>query len=80
MAFEKEIFGEEKRQFGEALTQDWKIAELEAQGEKQFIEQQINEYWDPIIEAAPPSERENLATQTQSDTYNVIVLGEDISD
>ena len=32
MAFEKEKFGEEKSQFGQALTQDWKIAELEAQG------------------------------------------------
>ena len=56
------------------------LGELEAKGEKEFIVEQINNYWDPLIEAAPPSERENLAKQKQSDTYNVIVLGEDISD
>ena len=60
MAFEKEKFGEEKRQFGMELEQDWKIAELEAQGEKQFIEQQINEYWDPIIEAELDPEKKKL--------------------
>ena len=56
------------------------LGELEAKGEKEFIVDQINKYWDPIIAAAPPSERENLVKQKQSDTYNVIVLGEDISD
>ena len=81
MALEKEKFGEEKRQFGMALEQDWKIAELEAQGEKQFIEQQINEYWDPIIEAElDPEKKKLLENEKQADKYNVIVMGADISD
>ena len=81
MAFEKEKFGEEKRQFGLELEQDWKIAELEAQGEKQFIEKQIDAYWDPLIEAETDAlEKEELINQKKADKYNVIVLGEDISD
>ena len=81
MAFEKEKFGEEKRQFGLELEQDWKIAEMEAQGEKQFIEQQINEYWDPIIEAElDPEKKKLLENEKQADKYNVIVMGADISD
>ena len=48
MAFEREKFKEEKRQFGEALKQDRYLGELEAQGEKQFIEDQIDAYWNPL--------------------------------
>ena len=81
MAFEKEKFGEEKKQFGMALEQDWKIAEMEAQGEKQFIEEQINNYWDPIIEAELDEEKKKLLeNEKAADKYNVIVLGADISD
>jgi len=81
MAFEKEKFAEDKRQFGLELEQDWKVAELEAQGEKQFIEKQIDAYWDPLIEAATDAlEKEELINQKKADKYNVIVLGEDISD
>ena len=80
-AFEKEKFGEEKKQFGMELEQDWKIAELEGQGEKQFIEQQINEYWDPLIEAELDVEKKKLLeNEKAADKYNVIVLGADISD
>ena len=81
MDLEKEKFGEEKRQFGMALEQDWKIAELEAQGEKQFIEEQINNYWDPLIEAELNEEKKKLLeNEKAADKYNVIVLGADISD
>ena len=81
MAFEKEKFGEEKRQFGLELEQDWKIAELEAQGEKQFIEEQINNYWDPLIEAEPDADKKKLLeNEKRADKYNVIVMGADISD
>ena len=81
IAFEKEKFGEEKRQFGMALEQDWKIAELEAQGEKQFIEEQIDDYWDPLIEAEKDVEKKKiLENEKAADKYNVIVMGADISD
>jgi hypothetical protein len=81
MALEKEKFGEEKRQFGLELEQDWKIAELEAQGEKQFIEEQINNYWDPLIEAELDLEKKKiLENEKAADKYNVIVMGADISD
>ena len=81
MAFEKEKFGEEKRQFGLGLEQDWKIAELEAQGEKQFIATQIDAYWDPLIEAEVDAEKKKiLQNEKAADKYNVIVMGADISD
>jgi len=80
-AFEKEKFGEEKRQFGLEMEQEWKIAELEAQGEKQFIAEQIDEYWGPIIEAETDVEKKKiLENQKAADKYNVIVMGADISD
>ena len=81
MDFEREKFKEDKRQFGLELEQDWKVAELEAQGEKQFIADQIDQYWDPLIEAETDAlEKETLKNQKKADKYNVIVLGEDISD
>ena len=80
-AFEKEKFAEDKRQFGLELEQDWKVAELEAQGEKQFIEEQINNYWDPKIEAELDEEKKKiLENEKAADKYNVIVMGADISD
>ena len=51
MDFQREQFKEEKSQFKQELEQDRYLGELEAQGEKQFIEEQINAYWDPQIEA-----------------------------
>jgi len=81
MAFEKEKFEEDKKQFGLGLEQDWKIAELEAQGEKQFIEEQINNYWDPLIEAELDLDKKKiLENEKAADKYNVIVMGADISD
>ena len=74
-------FDEEMGLKRDVLEQDWKIAELEAQGEKQFIEQQINEYWDPLIEAELDAEKKKLLeNEKAADKYNVIVLGSDISD
>ena len=80
-AFEKEKFKEEKRQFGLEMEQDWKIAELEAQGEKQFLEKQIDNYWDPIIAAeTDPAKKEQLQKEKASEKYKIIVQGFDISD
>ena len=63
------------------MAQELKIAELKAKGEKEFIVEQINSYWDPIILAeSDPKKKKTLEDQKRSDTYNVIVLGEDISD
>ena len=81
MAFEKEKFAEEKKQFGLGLEQDWKIAEMEAQGENQFIEEQINNYWDPLIEAELDLDKKKiLENEKAADKYNVIIMGADISD
>ena len=57
------------------------LGELEAKGEKEFIVEQINLYWAPLITAEPDAKKKKiLEDQKRSDTYNVIVLGEDISD
>lgn len=63
------------------MAQELKIAELKAKGEKEFIVEQINDYWDPLILAEPDAtKKKKLQDEKRSDTYNVIVLGEDISD
>ena len=63
------------------MAQELKIAELKAKGEKEFIVEQINSYWNPLILAeSDPKKKKDLEDQKRSDTYNVIVLGEDISD
>ena len=81
MDFQREQFDEEKSQFKQELEQDRYLGELEAQGEKQFIEQQINAYWDPQIEAELDEEKKKLLeNEKAADKYNVIVLGSDISD
>jgi len=65
----------------EQMAQDLEIAKLKAKGEKEFIVEQINSYWDPLITAEPDAKKKkDLEDQKRSDTYNVIVLGEDISD
>ena len=65
----------------EQMAQDLAIAKLKAKGEKEFIVDQINAYWDPIILAESDAKKKKiLEDQKRSDTYNVIVLGEDISD
>ena len=80
MAFgEKKLAYEEERDIADRALQKH-LGELEAKGEKEFILERINAYWDPKIAEAPSSEREQLTKQKESDTYNVIVLGEDISD
>ena len=79
--FIRERFEEEKKQFRQKLEQDKYLGELEAQGEKQFIEEQINNYWDPIIAAEKdPTKKKALEDEKAADKYNVIVLGADISD
>ena len=79
--FTREQFEEEKKQFGQKLEQDRYLGELAAQGEKQFIEEQINNYWDPLIEAeTDPDKKELLLQEKAADKYNVIVMGADISD
>ena len=79
--FEKEKFEEQKKQFGQELEQERYLGELDAKGEKEFIVEQINSYWDPMIEAETDlTKKKELEDQKRSDTYNVIVLGEDISD
>ena len=79
--FMREKFEEEKKQFRQELEQERYLGELEAQGEKQFIEEQINNYWDPLIEAETDSAKKKaLQDQKAADKYNVIVMGADISD
>ena len=57
------------------------LGELEARGEKEFIVEQIGGYWDPLIEAeTDPIKKKELEENKRADIYNVIVLGEDISD
>jgi len=66
---------------GEEKAQAWKIAQLKSKGEKEFIVEQINSYWDPLILAETDTKKKKiLEDEKRSDTYNVIVLGEDISD
>ena len=80
-AFEKEKFAEQKKQFGQELEQEKYLGELEARGEKEFIVEQIGGYWDPLIEnETDPIEQKKLEENKRADIYNVIVLGEDISD
>ena len=79
--FIRERFAEEKKQFRQKLEQDKYLGELEAQGEKQFIDEQINNYWDPFIAAEKdPTKKKALEDEKAADKYNVIVLGADISD
>jgi len=78
---QEEVMTEEKRQFDAKLKQERYLGELDAKGEKEFIVDQINSYWDPMIEAETDAiKKKDLEDQKRSDTYNVIVLGEDISD
>jgi len=80
-AFEKEKFGEEKRQFGLEMEQEKYLGELAAQGEKQFLETQIDNYWDPIIEAETDlTKKKQLEQEKASEKYKIIVEGFDVSD
>ena len=79
--FLREQYEEQKKQFSQKMEQDRYLGELEAQGEKQFIDEQINTYWDPIIAAeTDPTKKKALEDEKAADKYNVIVLGADISD
>ena len=80
-AFEKEKFEEEKRQFGLEMEQEKYLGELAAEGEKQFLEKQIDNYWDPIIAAeTDPAKKEQLQKEKASEKYKIIVEGFDVSD
>ena len=60
---------------------EYDIGKLKAKGEKEFIVEQINSYWEPLIEAeTDPDKKDALEKEKRADTYNVIVLGEDVSD
>jgi len=60
---------------------EFDIGKLKAKGEKEFIVEQINSYWEPLIEAeTDPDKKDALEKEKRADTYNVIVLGEDVSD
>ena len=80
MDWEREKFDEQKRQFDKELEQERYLGELEAQGERQFMEKQIDNYWDPLIAAAPPGEREKLQKEKAAEKYKIIVQGFDVSD
>jgi len=81
MDFQREQFEEEKSQFKLGLEQDRYLGELEAQGEKQFIEDQIDAYWNPLIEAELDEDKKKLLeNEKRADKYNIIVQGADISD
>ena len=68
-------------QFGKKLEQDRYLGELSAQGEKQFLETQIDNYWDPKIEAeTDPIKKEQLEKDKASEKYKIIVEGFDVSD
>ena len=80
-AFEKEKFEEEKRQFGLEMEQDRYLGELAAQGERQFMEKQIDNYWDPIIAAeTDPIKKKQLEKEKAAEKYKIIVQGFDVSD
>ena len=60
---------------------EFDIGKMKAKGEKEFIVEQINSYWQPLIDAEnDPDKKADLERQKRADTYNVIVLGEDVSD
>jgi hypothetical protein len=68
-------------QFGQKLEQDRYLGELAAQGEKQFLETQIDNYWDPIIEAETnPTKKKQLEKEKAGEKYKIIVQGFDVSD
>ena len=80
MDFERDRFAYEKERDVADRELTKHLGELEAKGEKEFIEEQIDAYWDAQIAAAPPTEHAGLEENRRKDKYNVIVLGEDISD
>jgi len=80
MDFERDRFAYEKERDVADRELQKHLGELEAKGEKEFIEEQIDAYWDAQIAAAPPSEHAGIEDKRRRDKYNVIVLGEDISD
>ena len=81
MDFKREQFEEEKRQFGLEMEQEKYLGELAAEGEKQFLEKQIDNYWDPIIEAeTDPTKKKQLQKEKAAEKYKIIVQGFDVSD
>ena len=78
--FEKEKFAYEKERDIDDRNLQKYLGELEAKGEKEFIEEQIDAYWDSELAVVPPAERGKIEEKRRRDKYNVIVLGEDISD
>ena len=74
-------FDEEMGLKRDELKQDWKIAELENRGEKQFMEERLHKYWDPIIEAeTDPVKKAKLKQVRDLEIHEIVDLGYDISD
>ena len=80
MDFERDRFDYEQERDKADRDLQKHLGELEAKGEKEFIEEQIDAYWDSQVAAAPPSEHAGIEEKRRKDKYNVIVLGADISD
>ena len=81
MDWKEKEFEEGKRRFGLEMEQEKYLGELAAQGEKQFLEKQIDNYWDPIIEAeTDPAKKEQLKKDKDAEKHKIIVLGFDVSD
>ena len=79
--FTREKFDEQKKQFREELEQDRYLGELAAKGKDEFKLEQLNNYWDPLIEAETNLEKkEKLKKDKAEEIHNVVGLGFDVSD
>jgi hypothetical protein len=79
--FIREKFEEEKKQFRQQLEQDRYLGELAAKGKDEFKLEQLNNYWDPLIEAETNLEKkEKLKKDKAEEIHNVVGLGFDVSD
>jgi len=80
MAFEESKLAYQKERDIEDRKLQKHLGELEAKGEKEFIEEQIDAFWDNKIANAPPAQHADLNEKRRNDKYNIIVSGADISD
>ena len=80
MAFEREKFDEDKRQFKQALEQDRYLGEIAAKGKNEFKKEMIDKVWDARIADAPPAQHAEMEKLRLLDIENYVVKGEDVSD
>jgi hypothetical protein len=79
--FIREKFEEEKKQFRQKLEQDKYLGELAAKGKDEFKLEQLNNYWDPLIEAeTDPDKKEKLKKDKAEEIHNIVGRGFDVSD